>query len=100
MLSIDPLTLSIGIGLLVGLLFVDFFGLYAGGMVVPGYVALEMHSWVTVTLTLITAFIIFLIMRFISRFFIIYGRRRIALIVLISFLLGSAFRFFLSQTLG
>ena len=31
---IDPLILSIGIGLVVGLLFVEYFGLSAGGMVV------------------------------------------------------------------
>lgn len=97
MLNVDPLTLSIGIGLLVGLVFIDLFGLYAGGMVVPGYVALNLHSWKTVFLTLVTALIIFFIMRMISRFFIVYGRRRIALIVLISFLLGVTFRFFLSQ---
>jgi poly-gamma-glutamate biosynthesis protein PgsC/CapC len=97
MLSVDPLTLAIGIGLLVGLLFVDVFGLYAGGMVVPGYLALQLNNWVSVTLTLVTAFIIFAIMRIISRFLIIYGRRRIALIVLISFLLGTAFRALLSE---
>ncbi len=97
MLSVDPLTLAIGLGLLVGLLFVDFFGLYAGGMVVPGYLALQLHNWETVALTLGTALIIFLIMRLISRFLIIYGRRRIALIVLISFLLGTTFRALLSQ---
>lgn len=97
MLSVDPLTLAIGIGLLVGLLFVDVFGLYAGGMVVPGYLALQLNNWVSVALTLVTSFIIFAIMRIISRFLIIYGRRRIALIVLISFLLGTAFRALLSE---
>lgn len=97
MLSVDPLTLSIGLGLLVGLVFVDLFGLYAGGMVVPGYFALDLHSWMTVFLSLLTALLIFFIMRGISKFFIIYGRRRIALIVLISFILGIAFRFILSQ---
>lgn len=38
----DPLTLSIGIGLVVGLVFVSLLGLSTGGMVVPGYFALEM----------------------------------------------------------
>lgn len=89
---IDPLTLSIGIGLIVGLIFVECLGLYAGGMVVPGYIALEMQVPGTVILTLFSSILIFLIVRFLSRYLIIYGRRRIALIVLIAFLLGVLLR--------
>jgi len=89
---LDPLTLSIGIGLIVGLLFVEFIGLYAGGMVVPGYLALDMHSPGNIILTLVDAIIIYAIMQFLSRFLIIYGRRRVALIVLIAFLLGVSMR--------
>ena len=86
MLSI--LTLSIGIGLLVSLIFVGTLGLMTGGMVVPGYIALDMAQPGTVLLTLIDALIIFGIIRLLSKFLIIYGRRRIALIILISFLSG------------
>lgn len=89
---LDPLTLSIGIGLIVGLLFVEFIGLYAGGMVVPGYLALDMHTPGNIALTLIDAMIIYAIMQILSNFLIIYGRRRIALIVLIAFLLGVTMR--------
>lgn len=89
---LDPLTLSIGIGLLVGLLFVGYLGLMTGGMVVPGYLALAMHNPGTVVLTLVDALIIFGIVRLLSRFLIIYGRRRIALIVLIAFLSGVVLR--------
>lgn len=94
---IDPLTLSIGTGLMVGLLFVDFFGLTAGGMVVPGYIALDMYQPGTVALTLIDALIIFAIIRILSKVLIIYGRRRIALIMLISFLLGAFMRHLFSS---
>lgn len=102
---LDPLTLSIGIGLIVGLLFVEFIGLYAGGMVVPGYLALDMHSPGNIALTLVDAIIIYLIMRVLSNFLIIYGRRRIALIVLIAFLLGVTIRqvfssLYVASTLG
>lgn len=89
---IDPLTLSIGIGLAVGLILVELLGLYAGGMVVPGYIALEMHQPGSVVLTLVDGLLIFFIMKIISRYLIIYGRRRIALIVLIAFLLGALLR--------
>lgn len=102
---IDPLTLSIGIGLVVGLIFVEFMGLYAGGMVVPGYIALEMQQPGSVILTLVSAVLIFLMVRFLSNYLIIYGRRRIALIVLIAFLLGVVLRdvfssFYVASALG
>ncbi|MCF6777485.1 poly-gamma-glutamate biosynthesis protein PgsC [Thiotrichales bacterium 19X7-9] len=84
----DILTLSIGVGLVVGLIFVSFFGLSAGGMVVPGYIALEMNHPGNVIVTFISALLIYAIVRFLSNFLIIYGRRRIALTVLLAFILG------------
>ncbi len=89
---IDPLTLAIGIGLAIGLLFVEAFGLFAGGMVVPGYFALDLIHPGTVVLTIITALLINLIIRFLSRYLIIYGRRRVSLTVLIAFLMGVLMR--------
>ena len=89
---LNLLTLSIGVGLLVCLIFVGYLGLMTGGMVVPGYIALVMHDPGSVILTLVDALIIFFIARILSHFLIIYGRRRIALIMLISFLLGVLMR--------
>lgn len=102
---LDPLSLSIGIGLIVGLLFVEYIGLYAGGMVVPGYLALDMHTPGNIVLTIVDAIIIYLIMQLLSKFLIIYGRRRVALIVLIAFLLGVTMRqifssLYVATTLG
>lgn len=85
----DPLTLSIGIGLIVGLIFVSLLGLSTGGMVVPGYFALEMGAPDRVVVTILISIVIFAIVRFMSRFMIIYGRRRIAITVLLSFILGA-----------
>lgn len=89
---IEPLTLSIGIGLVFGLFFVEAFGLFAGGMVVPGYMALDMIHPGTVLLTLVTALLINLVIRFLSMFLVIYGRRRVSLTVLIAFLMGMLMR--------
>lgn len=89
---IEPLALSIGIGLVFGLFFVEAFGLFAGGMVVPGYLALDLVHPETVILTLITALLINLVIRFLSMFLLIYGRRRVSLTVLIAFLMGQLMR--------
>jgi poly-gamma-glutamate biosynthesis protein PgsC/CapC len=89
---IDLLALSIGIGLVVGLIFAEFFGLVAGGMVVPGYLALNLNQPMTVVLTLLTGLATFLVIRALSSVLIIFGRRRIALTMLIAFLLGMLVR--------
>ena len=93
---IDPLTLSIGIGLIIGLFFVEAFGLFAGGMVVPGYVALDLIKPESVALTIITALLINIIIRFLSRYLVIYGRRRVSLTVLLAYLMGSLVRYIFS----
>lgn len=86
---IDPLTLSIGIGLVFGLIFVEAFGLFAGGMVVPGYLALDMVKPGFVILTIVTALAINVVIRLMSRYLVIYGRRRVSLTVLLAYLIGA-----------
>lgn len=86
---IDPLTLSVGLGLAVSLLFTELFGLKAGGMIVPGYMALNIIHPVPIMITLATALAAFGIVKTLSRVLIIFGRRRKALIVLIAFILGA-----------
>jgi poly-gamma-glutamate biosynthesis protein PgsC/CapC len=86
---IDPLTLSIGIGLVFGLVFVEAFGLFAGGMVVPGYIALDLVKPGFVLLTILSALLINVVIRLMSRYFVIYGRRRVSLTVLLAYLIGA-----------
>ncbi len=85
----DTLTLSIAIGLIVSLLFTEIFGLSAGGMIVPGYLALNLDRPVTILITLLTAAAAFAAVRGVSRVAIIYGRRRVVLMILFGFLFGS-----------
>lgn len=86
---VDPLTLSVGLGLAVSLLFTELFGLKAGGMIVPGYMALNIIHPVPIVLTLLTALAAFGIVRGLSSVLNIFGRRRKALIVLVAFILGA-----------
>lgn len=90
MIELAPL--SIGIGLMVSLLFSEFFGLAAGGMVVPGYVALHLHNPLSVALTLAVGWLTFGLVRGLSRLAIIYGRRRSVLMILIGFVMGASIR--------
>ena len=84
---IDFLAVGIGVGLAVSLLFSEVFGLAAGGMVVPGYIAVSLDRPLDVSLTLLTAFLCFLIVRTMSSVMIIYGRRRTVITILVAYVL-------------
>lgn len=87
-MDLNLLSLSIGIGLVVSLLFSELFGLAAGGLVVPGYVALYLGRPVDVTATILAALLTFFLVRIASTFVIVYGRRRTALMILVGYAAG------------
>lgn len=94
----DPQTTAIGLGLIISLFFTEIFGLSAGGMIVPGYLALQFHRPTDVAITLIVALVTYGIVLGISKFAIVYGRRRIVLMILFGFLLGHFVRALLAKT--
>jgi poly-gamma-glutamate biosynthesis protein PgsC/CapC len=89
MILLNLLAVSIGIGLLVTLLLVEVFGLAAGGLVVPGYVALKLLQPWSVAMTLLAAYVTFIAVRTLSSFMVVYGRRKTALMILFGYLSGS-----------
>ncbi|MCA9240610.1 MAG: poly-gamma-glutamate biosynthesis protein PgsC [Planctomycetales bacterium] len=91
MIDVDLVAVAIGVGLAVSLLFSEVFGLAAGGMVVPGYFALYLHKPVDILLTIACALCAFFVVRLLSTFIIIYGKRRTVLMILVAFLLRSVF---------
>jgi gamma-polyglutamate biosynthesis protein CapC len=88
----DLLPLSVGIGLFVGLSFTELFGLASGGLIVPGYLALYMTEPLTVALTLGGGLLTYGVVRALSTFLIVYGRRRTALMILIGYLVSMLVR--------
>ena len=88
----DVQTVSIGVGLIVSLLFTEVFGLAVGGMIVPGYIALSLHRPADVAVTLGVALATYGTVTLISKFAFIYGRRKVVLMVLIGFVLGALMR--------
>ncbi len=85
---LDQLSLSVGLGLAVSVLFSETFGIAAGGMIVPGYLALHLDRPMTLILTAVASLVTFGIVRGISLFTIIYGRRRTVLMILTGFIVG------------
>jgi gamma-polyglutamate biosynthesis protein CapC len=90
---IELLPVAIGVGLAVSLLFTEMFGIAAGGMVVPGYLALNLTHPANVLLTVAAGFATFLVVHTLSSFVIIYGRRRTVLMILVGYLIGVLVRF-------
>ncbi len=82
------LTVAIGVGIVVSLLLSEVFGLAAGGVVVPGYLALSLDRPISVVLTVGVALATFIFVRGLSAYVILYGRRRSSLMILGGYLLG------------
>ena len=87
--------LAIGVGMLVGLIFSETLGVMGGGLIVPGYFALHLQDFYAVLITFCIGVLTFLIVKFLSNYIIVFGRRRVILSLLIAFLIGLLFRDFL-----
>jgi poly-gamma-glutamate biosynthesis protein PgsC/CapC len=80
--------ISVGLGVILSMIFQEVIGVSAGGIVVPGYVALQMHDPLRLLGTFLVSLITYGIIRGLSRVMFIYGRRRLVLSILIGFVLG------------
>ena len=78
----------IGIGMVLSLFLTETLGVTAGGIIVPGYIALNLESPERLVITFGISIITFLIIKLLSKFIMVYGKRRLVLALLIGFLLG------------
>lgn len=88
----ELLPLSVGIGLVVSLFFSEAFGIAAGGMIVPGYLALSLTRPLEVGTTLAAGFATFAIVHSLASFIVVYGRRRTVLMILVGYVVAMLFR--------
>lgn len=85
--------LSIGIGLFINMLFVEVLGITAGGMVVPGYIALHLSSPFKFASTVFVSLATFYVVQYLSRYMLIYGRRHLMFCVLFGFIFTRIFNY-------
>ena len=78
----------IGIGMVLSLLATETLGVTAGGIIVPGYIAMHLDNPSRLIVTFGISIITFLIIKLLGNFILIYGKRRLVLALLIGFLLG------------
>jgi len=69
-------------------MFSELLGASAGGIVVPGYIALYLDKPLQILGTLVISLLTWGIIRIISNFTLLFGKRRMVLSILIGFILG------------
>jgi len=84
-------------GIVLGLLFTELTGLSPGGIIVPSYLALFLHSPLDIAFTLAAAVGVVFVVKLISSFFFLFGRRRYALFLLLGILFKLGIEFFLGS---
>lgn len=83
---------AIALGLLISLYTAEYLGLLAGGLVVPGYFVVISSKPLMLIATALTALFAFFILKVLSNFMLLYGRRRLLVAVLIGFILAQLSR--------
>jgi poly-gamma-glutamate biosynthesis protein PgsC/CapC len=84
----DLLALSVGLGLVVGLLCTELFGLAASGLIVPGYLALNLTKPRALAATFVVSFATLVVVKLVSTMMLVHGRRRTAFTLLLGYVLG------------
>ncbi|MEC7521833.1 MAG: poly-gamma-glutamate biosynthesis protein PgsC [Myxococcota bacterium] len=85
----ELIVVSIAIGIVVSFVFSEVYGLAAGGVVVPGYIALYLDRPYPLAVTLLVALAAYALTKIPAQLVIVYGRRRTAITILIAFALGA-----------
>ena len=80
--------ISIGLGIILSLVLSEALGVTAGGIIVPGYIALFLHQPIQVLSTFSVAIIVLIIIKLLSRVMFLYGKRRIVLALILGFFFG------------
>ena len=76
------------IGLILAVFYVELMDIYPGGIIVPAYIALYLDQPLRVLATVLIALLSLLTYKLLSRFFILFGRRRFVMLLLLGALWG------------
>lgn len=79
---------AVGLGVIISLIFSEMLGASAGGIVVPGYIALYLDKPLQILGTILVSLVTWGIIRIIGMFTLLFGKRRMVLSILIGFILG------------
>ncbi len=86
---------AVGLGVILSLIFTELLGASAGGIVVPGYIAMYLDKPSFIIGTILVSLATWGIIRIIGTFTLLFGKRRMVLSILIGFILGWSTRYLL-----
>ena len=69
--------IAIGLGMVLSLIFTETLGVTAGGIIVPGYIALYFTDPIKIVSTFVISLLTLYIVKLFSQFMLIYGKRRL-----------------------
>ena len=76
------------LGLLISIIFYEITDISPGGIIVPGLMVLYFNQVDRMIYTVVIAIISYLVVKWASRYFIIFGRRRFVLLIVISLVIN------------
>ncbi len=79
------------LGIILSILYYEFTEISPGGIVVPGYIALYMNQPERILSTILISIITLLVVRFLSRYIILYGKRKFGVMVIVCFFIKQIF---------
>lgn len=79
------------IGILISIIFYELTDVSPGGIIVPGLLVTYINSIERVIFTVIIAFLTFLIVKLLSKYVLVFGKRRFALMIIVSIFLSIIF---------
>jgi len=85
------------IGLILAVVYVEIMDIYPGGIIVPGYIALYLDKPVMLVITIVCSLLSLVTYRIMKKYFILFGKRRFVLLVLLGVLWAQLFYLFLPR---
>lgn len=82
------------LGIILSIFFYEITEISPGGLIVPAYIAFYLDNPQRVVITILAGILTFLIVKFISNHAIVYGRRKFALYIMISFIIRVVLKYF------
>lgn len=82
------IAISVGLSLVVSFIFTEFTSLLTGGLISGGYLAIYIDEPGRLAMTVLAAIATFFVVKLLSNFTILFGRRRFIINILIGFLFG------------
>ena len=68
--------ISIGLGIFLSLILSESLGVTAGGIIVPGYIALYLHEPIQVVVTFLVAILVWVIIQGMGNVMFLYGKKK------------------------